>query len=82
MTQGLTYGPGWLEVANDVFNGVVHILSCRPNTSRMVISMAPSCRVALHCSYVLRVVNRAHVATYPHVLQVMMALHARTSYRP
>jgi hypothetical protein len=69
VTQGQQVALGWLnpymvehyrlEVANDIFNGVVHTLSCRPAMSRLVPSMAPCCRAAWHYSGARRVVNRA-----------------------
>jgi hypothetical protein len=55
--QGRQVAPGWLnpyivghyrlEVANDIFNGVVHVLSCRLATLRSVRSMALCCRGCL-----------------------------------
>jgi hypothetical protein len=64
--------PGWLdpyivgsyrlEVANDVFNDIEYVLSCRPATSHSVRSMTSCCRVAQYYSGALRVVNRTDTA--------------------
>jgi hypothetical protein len=50
-----------LEVANNVFNGMEHVLSCRPTTLHTVHGMASSRWVTWHCSSAPRVVNRADV---------------------
>jgi hypothetical protein len=61
--------PGWLnpymvghyrlDVADDGFNGLEYVLSCRPARLCMVKCMAPSCRVIWHYSGASQVVNRA-----------------------
>jgi hypothetical protein len=35
----------WLEVVNDVFNGMEYALSYRPARSHSVSSMTPYCRI-------------------------------------
>jgi hypothetical protein len=47
-----------LEVANDVLNGMVHTLYCRPTVPRLVRRMAPYCWAIWHCSSAKQVVNR------------------------
>jgi hypothetical protein len=55
-----------LEVANCVFKGMEHVMSCRPITLCTIHGMASSCRVIWHCSSAPRVVNRADVVLQPH----------------
>jgi hypothetical protein len=38
-----------LEIANDIFNGMGHALSCSPLTPHMVTSVMPCCLIVLHC---------------------------------
>jgi hypothetical protein len=52
-----TVGDYQLEVANDVFNSVGHVLSCPLVTAPSVSSVALCCQVALYCSGVRRVVS-------------------------
>jgi hypothetical protein len=71
----------WLEVANDIFNGVGHALSCPLVMPPSVSNIVPCCWVALHYSNTRWVVSSA-VAACPHVLQALVAVSAHMFCRP
>jgi hypothetical protein len=65
-----------------------HALSSPPIMSPSVNSVALCCRIALHCSgtrgwSAAQALHCSHiVSAYPHVLQALVAMPARTSCRP